>query len=414
MPPKSPSEPVPDPPPRPPFDVLCLCHLAWEPTLFQRPQQIMSRLAARGHRVVFAGFIGARRAWARRLAGAASGESPDGLLRWMDVPHAPAARRFVAARDIAAGVQLSRHMDALGRNRREVVVWLYHPSLLATGLALAGRDATVVYDVMDRFPAFRSPRPGADDDETRCHRRADLAMAGGRSLHAAAVADRARAGIDPAAPAPLCLPSGVDLAHFAAALDSGTAVDPAIASLPKPVFGYFGAIDERVDFDLLAHVAGAFPAATVALVGPVVGDAPAGLPANVRLMGPRPYADLPAALKGFDVALLPFRDTPLTAYVSPTKTPEYLAGGKPVVSTPIPDVVADWSGAVAIARGPADFSAACAAALTDPTPPESRAAMAAGRARTWDALTLEMERAVERVVRDKFSNAAQRSPGRNP
>ncbi len=373
-----------------PLDILCLSHLAWEETLFQRPQQVMTRLAAAGHRVLYCGCVGLRRS--REIRGAPLITPHPDRLAVVHLTYHPIARKLEPARRMmAAGAVRRAATDFFGRESRgRRVAWIFHPGFVPLVRRL--EPAPLVFDMMDRFPAFA--RPGGDTAamERRAVTEADFVFAGGRSLHAACMEVAGVLG-KPVA----CLPSGVDLAHFARALDAGVPVDAELAALRRPVLGYFGALDERVDFALLARVAEARPGWTIALVGPVIGE-PEGirpLPPNVVLAGPRPYDGLPGCLRAFDVCLIPFRTSRLVAHVSPTKTPEYLAGGKPVVSTAIPDVEADYGGVVSIVRNDGEFIAACEAHLAAPPLPADLAAAAGSRARSWDALAAEMAALVE-------------------
>ncbi|MCX7719441.1 MAG: glycosyltransferase [Candidatus Sumerlaeaceae bacterium] len=388
------------------LDIICLSHLAWEQTLFQRPQQLMRQMEARGHRVLYCGCIGLqplRNLQERR--GSRRGRFGNGGA-FINHFYSPYTRRMVwMARTaaVAAVAQAAREVlytpvRPTFRSRPErrptgPLLWLYHPGLLP--LALMLRPSRIVYDVMDRFASF------ALRDFSHTHWERDLlAMAstvftGGRSLHAACEAEIAllRAANRWHNKPFVCLPSGVDAAHFARALKPLLRVPPDIAALPKPVFGYHGAIDERVDFDLLRALCLGMPQASVVLIGPVLGR-PDDLPPNLHLIGPRPYEDLPACIKGFDVCLIPFRRTDLVAHVSPTKTPEYLAAGKPVVSTPIPDVEYDYGDLVTIASQPDEFLAACQAAASRPPDPQWLSAQAAQRARSWAAIAALMEAAI--------------------
>jgi UDP-galactopyranose mutase len=165
------------------------------------------------------------------------------------------------------------------------------------------------------------------------------------------------------------LPSSVDVDHFsrARALDAEPADQ---ASIPRPRLGFFGVIDERMDIDLVAAVAAARPSFQLVLIGPVVKIDPATLPRlpNIHYLGQKTYDELPAYLAGWDVALLPFARNESTRFISPTKTPEYLAAGKPVVSTSIRDVVRPYGamGLVRIADSPEDFIREVEMSLAEP------------------------------------------------
>lgn len=380
--------------------ILCLSHLAWERTLFQRPQQLMQRLAARGHQVVYAGCVGVKAALRRGSYGGSSGAPAGGAeagVRWVHLPAAPTSSSLQALRSWYAARRLRQELARLAPPPGvPTVLWLYHPALLALGKAVCP-EAPVVYDVMDRFSAFASSPETVKLQEAEALRAASVVFTGGRSIDRAIRAAAAEAGADAAA-ATHCFPSGIDLDHFARAFDSGTPVPDDLARLPRPVFGYFGAVDERVDFELLERLAGAWPEGSVVVIGPVLTRPGEGLPPNLHLLGGRPYDQLPGYLRGFNVCLLPFRNTPLVAHVSPTKTPEYLAGGRPVVSTPIPDVAADYGEVVRVAGTPEEFIRACGEALEAPPDPAFLNAEARRRALTWDQIAGRMDRIVCEVL----------------
>ncbi len=251
------------------------------------------------------------------------------------------------------------------------------------GLAEAFVAGPLVYDVMDELAQFDFAPEGMVENERALLERADVVFTGGRSLHAKRTAH---------GPKVRCEPSGVEVERFAA----DVAPHPLPAQLHGPVFGYVGVVDERLDIDLIAALADAFPDGHVVLVGPVVKLDPARLPRreNVHLTGAVPYDALPSWLAGFDAALMPFARSRATEFISPTKTLEYFAAAKPVVSTGIADVAAEFGDTAYIADGAGEFVAAARAALI--APPERIArGVAHARARTWDAIAARMIEAVE-------------------
>jgi UDP-galactopyranose mutase len=213
--------------------------------------------------------------------------------------------------------------------------------------------------------------------------RANLIFAGGRSLYESRRALGAKVRL---------YPSGVEFEHFAAARE--LAPHPLLANVPHPICGYAGAIDERIDFAAVEAVADA--GAQVAMIGPVVKIDPRDLPrrTDVHFTGQLPYAELPALLAGIDVALMPFALNEATRSISPTKTPEYLAAGKPVVSTPVADVVAGYGEVVRIAEGPAAFAREAVAAL-EPDPARVARGTELARNAGWDALVTRMWNDIE-------------------
>jgi glycosyltransferase involved in cell wall biosynthesis len=211
---------------------------------------------------------------------------------------------------------------------------------------------------MDELAKFRYAPKSLVEREARLMRQADLVFTGGPSLY------RARQGRHPSVH---CFPSGVEAAHFAQATCPEFR-HPELAGLDRPVVGFYGVIDERVDFDLISDIAAARPEWTVVLVGPTAKVAPDDLPqaTNIRYFGKRSYDELPAFLSGFDVAILPFARNESTQFISPTKTLEYMAGGKPIVSTPILDVIDLYGEVVSFAETPGQFVGAIEDLLEEP------------------------------------------------
>jgi UDP-galactopyranose mutase len=232
----------------------------------------------------------------------------------------------------------------------EFVLWYYTPMAIRFSEGL--EPLAVVYDCMDELSLFRGAPRDLIDREARLLAAADLVFTGGQSLYEAKREKHPR--VHP-------FPSSIDAEHFRQAREerSGPADQ---AGIPGPRLGYFGVIDERLDLDLLAAVAEARPDWNIVMVGPVVKIDPESLPrrSNLHWLGMKGYPELPEYLAGWDVALMPFALNESTRFISPTKTPEYLAGGRPVVSTPIRDVVKPYgeSGMVEIADGPEAFVAA--------------------------------------------------------
>jgi UDP-galactopyranose mutase len=214
-----------------------------------------------------------------------------------------------------------------------LTLWYYTPMALRFSSHL--RPELCVYDCMDELSAFRFAPAGLLELEQSLLERADLVFTGGRSLYQA---KRARHHD--------ChqFPSSVEYGHFARARGSEIHEPPDQARLPRPLIGFAGVIDERMDMSLLAQLAQGRPDLHFVCIGPVVKIDPASLPqrANIHWMGPRGYEDLPAYLSGWDAAFMPFALNESTRFISPTKTPEFLAAGLPVCSTAIADVVTPY------------------------------------------------------------------------
>jgi UDP-galactopyranose mutase len=205
---------------------------------------------------------------------------------------------------------------------------------------------------MDELSAFRGAPPSLLGLEVELLERADIVFTGGASLYEAKRNRHDNVH---------CFPSSIDAGHFGRARKDPQ--EPAdLAPVPRPRLGFFGVIDERFDIDLLASIAGLRPGWQFVMIGPVVKIDPALLPraANIHWLGPKPYDDLPEYLAHWDLGLMPFALNESTRFISPTKTPEFLAAGLPVVSTPVRDVVEAYGkeGFVEIASTGSDVVAA--------------------------------------------------------
>ena len=330
-----------------PTNLICFSHLRWN-FVFQRPQHLMSRFA-RDMRVIYweePVDIGPKETAYLKVR-----EADDARGVIVVVPHLPQGMPD-DAREAALSRLLDAHVAAL---RGSLVTWYYTPMMLPFSRHL---DADVtVFDAMDELSKFRFAPPKLLELEQELIDKADLVFTGGTSLFEAKK-DRH--------PDVHCFPSSVDRTHFAKA--RSRLFDPADQEdLPKPRLGFFGVIDERFDAELLDRLAAMRPDWTFVMVGPVVKISEDDLPKrpNIHYLGGKTYAELPAYLSGWDVALMPFAMNESTEFISPTKTPEYLAGGKPVVSTPVRDVVRHYGHleGVKIAATADEFVAACEDAL---------------------------------------------------
>jgi glycosyltransferase involved in cell wall biosynthesis len=201
---------------------------------------------------------------------------------------------------------------------------------------------------------------------------------------------------------------GVDVDHFARARSEDLALAPELASLGRKVMGYFGVIDERLDYDLLAKLANENSDAALVMVGPVVKVDPNELPQgpNIHWLGQRQYADLPSFVKGFDVCLMPFALNEATEYINPTKTLEYMAAGKPIVSTAISDVVHNFTPVVTVAESADDFVTATALALSSPDAAMIARGVEQARANTWESIVARMERIVREALRARSERSS--------
>jgi len=234
-------------------------------------------------------------------------------------------------------------------------LWIYTP--MALPLAARLRPDVLIYDCMDELSAFKFAPPTLLDRERELLTRADVVFTGGPSLYESKKARHHNCH---------CFPSSVDSAHFGKGA-SGADEHPEQVNLPGPRLGFFGVIDERFDVELLDTLASSRPNWQFIMVGPVVKISPGDLPShpNIHYFGQRTYAELPKFLAGWDVALLPFARNESTKFISPTKTLEYMAAGKPIVSTPITDVAKPYGEMVGLGDDAPSFLAACESALAE-------------------------------------------------
>jgi UDP-galactopyranose mutase len=352
-----------------PTDLICFSHLRWH-FVYQRPQHLMSRFA-HTMRVFFLEEPVFTEQAAPFLE---IGTTPSGVT--VVVPHLPAHLDNIGV--VACQRKL---LDQLCDEYKihQPILWYYTPMSGAFSAHLG--SARVVYDCMDELSGFRAAPPELLQQEQDLFRRADVVFTGGYSLYEAK---------RPCHPHVHAFPSGIDADHFRRA--RGRLPEPADQALiSRPRIGHYAVLDERLDTALLDEVAKARPNWELILVGPVVKIDPEELPkrANIHYLGPKSYDELPAYLAGWDMAMMPFALNEATRFISPTKTPEYLAAGKPVVSTPITDVVQSYgdAGLVRIARDPAEFVAAIDQQLRE-----------AGRRRTW---LKKVDRALQEMSWDR-------------
>jgi len=275
--------------------------------------------------------------------------------------------------------------------------WFYTPMALPVADCL--RPLGTIYDCMDELSLFRGAPKEVLEQEAALFRRAQVVFTGGRSLYNAK-RDRH--------PNVHCFPSSVDALHFRQQdLDH-----PLQQSIARPRLGYCGVIDERIDLELIAQIADQRPAWQIVMVGPIAKIDPGTIPrrANIHWLGQQSYKDLPAFINGWDVCLLPFAISEATRFISPTKTLEYMACGRPMVSTPIRDVVEPYSKVVPIHTDAAGFVSACQTILQrSPAEREShRRAMAEIIARTsWDNTASAMAELIARAEAAQDADAPE-------
>ena len=379
------------------YPLIVHCHLHWD-FVWQRPQQFHSRLSAR-HRVL---FVEGPRVY--------PGAMPPHftLHQSNDYPNVTIMQTHFNATDWEKGGEF---IDAMRRELLDealrgplkgkferAVQWFYDPMAVESHLGRHGCVATV-YDCMDELSQFKFAPPELISRERRLLFNADVVFAGGRKMAQSKHRYNSNTHF---------YGCGVDVAHFGKARAASTPIPDDIAHLSGPILGYFGVVDERLDYELIAQLADARPDWNVVMVGPTAKVDPADLPQrpNLHWMGGRPYEQLPAYTKAFDVCLMPFALNEATEYINPTKALEYMATATPIVSTAVPDVCSNFASVVKIASSPAEFVEMCREQVEQPDGlAVSRGLKMAGE-NTWEAIVAKLEGHIDKAIRQR-SQAVQ-------
>lgn len=366
------------------IDLVCFSHLRWD-FVYQRPQHLLSRFA--NHRRVF--YI-EEPVFTNSSMRLEVRETTDNVR--VVVPHLPDGLRSEIA--ITAVMKEMIYKLFLDHAIDNYVFWYYTPMALRFTGSLSPLCA--VYDCMDELSAFKNAPETLPAFEKDLFRRVDLVFTGGQSLWEAK-RNQHRAVYS--------FPSSIDASHFGKARTAKT--DPIDqADIPHPRLGFFGVIDERFDRELLDQVALRKPDWNFVIIGPVVKIDPETLPkhANIHYLGGKKYDELPAYLAGWDIALLLFARNESTRFISPTKTPEYLAAGKPVISTSIRDVVRPYGEMklVEIADTPDEFIYAAEKILSRSSDAEWLARVDSFLANvSWDKTWKQMSDLIDAVIERK-------------
>jgi glycosyltransferase involved in cell wall biosynthesis len=374
-------------------DHLCFSH-DWSGDPLSKTH--LMRALSRDNRVLWVNSIGYRTPTAskaditrafKKLAAAASPLSEPEPNLFVLNPLAIPAYGQPRIRDLNRRLlrfQVRRAMRQLGFTRP--INWVFNPA----AAVIAGHlgEELLIYYCVDEYTAFSGVSSSSLAElEEQLLKRADLVIVSADLLYRSKARANKRT---------VLVRHGVDFKHFSRALSSETIVPEEIARLPRPVIGFFGLIADWVNLELMAEVAKRFPQGSLVLLGKATTDTSVleHLP-NVHLLGRKPYAELPAYCKGFDVALMPFRINELTLNANPLKVREYLAAGLPVVSTPIPEV--EVLGLCRIASGPDAFVREIEAALAEgPGPSASRSE--AIRSESWEAKLEEIGHHLAEIV----------------
>ena len=368
--------------------IIVHSHLRWD-FVWQRPQQLFSRFA-KTRDVLFV-------------------EEPifldDALKPALDfsnplpritraIPRLPSS--FRESESVIHTAVRTLLLEALGNagplagRFEEPIQWFYTPMPAPTMIG-AFNESAVVYDCMDELAQFRFAPTDIVQRERFLLARADVVFAGGAKL--AESKSRFHDNVH-------FFGCGVDAEHFGRARDENTPIAPELQDLPRPVLGYIGVVDERLDYVLIAHLAESMPEASVVMVGPVVKVDPRELPrlSNLHWLGQRNYEQLPSYIRGFDVCLMPFALNKATEFINPTKTLEYMATGKPIVSTPVADVVRNFTPIVAVADGTHAYVDAVQRSLAAPDPTMRQRGIERTQRSSWENITNSMTTLMEEAI----------------
>lgn len=334
--------------------LVCFCHLRWN-FVYQRPQHLISQWGSHSDVYFFEEPL--------------LGDADSATLTISEVAKGvrvitPTLPRGLSEQEVIEAQRLLLDDYLARKNLGSFVAWYYTPMALRFSAHLS--PLAVVYDCMDELSAFQGAPPEMVQQEQQLFQIADVVFAGGKSLYESKRLQHPNVHL---------FPSSIDKAHFWASRQA--LPDPGDQqSIPRPRIGFYGVLDERLDRELMKSLAGLRADWHFILLGPVVKIREEDLPrsANLHYLGAKSYAELPQYLANWDVAILPFAQNASTRFISPTKTPEYLAGGKPVVSTPIQDVVQPYGemGFVHIAATPQEFAEAIERSLKPRNPDHDR------------------------------------------
>jgi glycosyltransferase involved in cell wall biosynthesis len=380
------------------FPVVVHCHLRWD-FVWQRPQQIFSRLAAH-HSITFI----EEPIWQGRERRLDISEPYPNVVRLIPILRANEKNDGADAQYAAVLPLLRRALNeqSLLRGRfASPIQWFYSP-MAAPYFLDAFDTAATVYDCMDELAQFRFAPPSLREREQLLISRADVVFTGGYQLFQSK--SRYHSNVH-------FYGCGVDAEHFSRARRPETEVPADVAKLSRPIFGYFGVIDERLDYALLAQIAQEMPDASIVMIGPFAKVEQDSLPnyPNIHWLGQRAYTDLPALVKAFDVCLMPFALNEATQYINPTKTLEYMAAGKPVVSTAVPDVLHHFTPIVDVALTAEEFIAAIQRAARNPRAESIEQGIDRAHRASWDSIVTAMRGHMLESVRADLNAPAWQS-----
>jgi glycosyltransferase involved in cell wall biosynthesis len=359
--------------------IIVHSHLRWD-FVWQRPQQILSRLAVDAPVLFIEEPIYLDDLSTPRLEITVPFAN---IFR--AVPYISATRRDEHDASTAIVRSLAQDVIANGKLKglfANPVQWFYSP-ITAPSMLGAFNEIAVVYDCMDELAQFRFAHPDLPRRERLLLASADVVFTGGHRLYEAKRRYHGNVHF---------FGCGVDVAHFAKARLAETPIPRDVEGLQQPVFGYFGVIDERIDYNLIGRLAAACPEASIVMVGPVVKVDPDSLPQapNIHWLGKREYSELPSYVKAFATCLMPFALNEATEYINPTKTLEYMAARKPIVSTAVADVVHNFTPVVRVAKSHEQFIALASKVAKNPDLVLLAEGVKKANGASWDSIVSQM------------------------
>jgi glycosyltransferase involved in cell wall biosynthesis len=372
------------------YPIIVHCHLLWQ-GVWQRPQQFLSRLS-KHHRVLF-------------VEGPQLAEVPCTSYRLLPVPNFPnvtvmqttfPTNRFHDGVWVDAE-RLRLLKEAIAENFpdefKHPVQWFYDP-MAVTAFVGNMNERAVVYDCMDQLSQFKFAPPELVAREKQLLETADVVFAGGKKLH------ESKSKLNQNCHFYGC---GVELEHFAKARSKETLLPEDLNFLSGPTLGYFGVVDERIDYELIEKLADANSDWNIVVVGPTAKVDPSSLPVrpNIFWLGRRDYSQLPAYTRSFNVCLMPFALNEATEYINPTKALEYMAAGKQIVSSAVPDVVSNFGSVVKIAASHEEFIELCRSAIEQPDDRAVSRGLEMADQNGWDSIVAKLEEHVRHVLKGK-------------
>ncbi len=387
----------PMPPAKLEYPIIVHCHLRWD-GVWQRPQQFLSRLSSK-HRVLFA-------------------EGPTlvdeeitpryELKEVPEYPNVTVMQTYFPRSNFQDGAWVDSERNRLLKEAvngplkgqfNHPVQWFYDPMAVTAFLGTVNESA-VVYDCMDQLSQFKFAPPEILRRELELLGKADVVFCGGRKLWESKSRHNRNCHF---------YGCGVEVDHFAKARSAETTIPNDVDFVHRPILGYFGVVDERMDYELVQKLAAANPEWSVVIIGPVCKVDPNTLPClpNLYWVGRREYAQLPNYTKAFDVCLMPFAMNEATEYINPTKALEYMATGRQIVSTAVPDVVSNFSEVVRVANNHEEFIEFCKDAVASKNSNLIEKGLRMADANTWDCIVSKLDDHVREALKRK---AAHRTP----